>query len=44
MFELIKKYYKMGIYTDANLDTYVKSRAITAEQAEELKTEKRGAV
>ncbi|MEG1204984.1 MAG: XkdX family protein [Angelakisella sp.] len=37
MYDLIKKYYKMGIYTDADLDMYVKSGTITQAQADEIK-------
>lgn len=37
MFELIKKYYKMGIYGEAQLALFVKSGTITAEQAQQVR-------
>ena len=37
MFELVKKYYKMGIYADQDLETFVAAGQITPEQADEIK-------
>lgn len=37
MFDLIKKYYRMGIYTDQDLETFVAAGQITQEQAEIIK-------
>lgn len=37
MFELIKKYYRMGIYTDRDLETFVTAEQITPEQAAEIR-------
>ena len=37
MFELIKKYYRMGIYTDGDLETFVAAGQLTREQADEIK-------
>ena len=37
MFELIKKYYRMGIYTDKDLETFVAAGQLTREQAEAIK-------
>lgn len=37
MFKLIAKYYRMAIYTDADIDMYVQCGAITEAQAEEIK-------
>lgn len=34
---LIKMYYRMGIYSDADLDTFVKAGYITEAEAEKLK-------
>lgn len=39
-FEKIKTYYQKGIYTDANLETFVRSGMITEEQANEIKSTK----
>ena len=33
---LIKMYYRMGIYTDEDLDAFVNSRDITAEEKTEI--------
>lgn len=37
MFELIQKYYRMGIYTDKDLETFVAAGQLTREQAETIK-------
>lgn len=37
MFELIKKYYHMGIYTNQDLETFVAAGQITKEQADEIR-------
>ena len=37
MFELVKKYYKMGIYADQDLETFVAAGQLTQEQAETIK-------
>ncbi|MEG0944711.1 MAG: XkdX family protein [Angelakisella sp.] len=37
MFKLIAKYYRMGIYTDADIDMYVQCGTITQAQADEIK-------
>lgn len=37
MFELIKKYYRMGIYTDKDLETFVAAGQLIREQAETIK-------
>ena len=37
MFELIKKYYRMGIYTDKDLETFVGAGQLTREQADEIR-------
>ena len=37
MFELIKKYYRMGIYTDQDLETFVAAGQLAREQAETIK-------
>ena len=37
MFELIKKYYRMGIYTGKDLETYVGGGQLTREQADEIR-------
>jgi len=37
MFKLIAKYYRMGIYTDADVELYMQSGTITQAQAEEIK-------
>ncbi len=34
---LIKMYYRMGIYSDADLDTFVEAGYISEEEAKELK-------
>ena len=34
---LIKMYYRMGIYSDADLDTFVKAGYITEAEAKEMK-------
>ena len=39
MFELIKKYYRMGIYTDKDLETFVAAGQLTREQADEIREE-----
>lgn len=36
----IKKYYQKGIYTDAQLETFIKAGMITEEQADEIKSSK----
>ena len=36
MFELLKKYYRMGLYKAADLDKFVQNGAITQVQAEEI--------
>ena len=33
---LIKRYYRMGIYTDTDLDTFVNAGYITAEEKNEI--------
>ena len=33
---LIKRYYRMGIYTDKDLDTFVDAQYITAEEKTEI--------
>ncbi|WP_083389931.1 XkdX family protein [Angelakisella massiliensis] len=40
MFELIKKYYRMGIYTDKDLETFVGAGQLTREQADEIREAK----
>ena len=40
MFELIKKYYRMGIYTDKDLETFVGAGQVTREQADEIREAK----
>ena len=40
MFELIKKYYRMGIYTDKDLETFVGAEQLTREQADEIREAK----
>lgn len=37
MFELIRKYFRMGIYTEQDLSNFVTTGQITPEQAEEIK-------
>lgn len=37
MFELIKKYYRMGIYSDADVDMFARCKEITDTQAAEIK-------
>lgn len=37
MFELIRKYYHMGIYNDKDLETFVAAGQITQEQAKTIK-------
>lgn len=39
MFELIQKYYRMGIYTDQDLETFVAAEQLTREQADEIRKE-----
>lgn len=36
MFEIVKDYYNKGIYTDANVATFVRAGKITAEQYEQI--------
>ena len=36
MFEIVRDYYNKGIYTDANVATFVKAGKITAEQYEQI--------
>ena len=40
MFELIKKYYRMGIYTDKDLETFVEAGHLTREQAKTIQVAK----
>lgn len=40
MFELIKKYYRMGIYTASELDLFVQNGTLTVEQAQEISAQK----
>ena len=35
-YELIKKYYMMGLYTESDLDLFVQVSWITAEQKQEI--------
>lgn len=35
-YELIKKYYMMGLYTESNLDLFVQVSWITEEQKQEI--------
>ncbi|MEG0852338.1 MAG: XkdX family protein [Angelakisella sp.] len=37
MFKLIAKYYRMGIYTNTDVDMYVQCGTITQAQGEEIK-------
>lgn len=37
---LIKRYYQRGLYTDANLETFVKAGYITEAEMKEIQTEK----
>ena len=39
---LIKRYYQKGLYTDANLDTFVKAGFITEAEMQEIKEEYHG--
>ena len=39
---LIKRYYKKGLYTDANLDTFVRAGFITEAEMREIKEEHHG--
>lgn len=39
-YETIKQYYKEGLYTEAQLDTFVKAGMITNDQAQEIKASK----
>ena len=36
MYDIVKDYYNKGIYTDANVATFVKAGKITAEQYEQI--------
>ena len=36
MYKWIKKFYLMGLYTDKNLDVFVRSGDITEEQKQEI--------
>ena len=36
MYDIVKYYYNKGIYTDANVATFVKAGKITAEQYEQI--------
>ena len=36
MYKYIKEYYLLGLYTESNLDVFVKARWITEEQKEEI--------
>ena len=36
MYKWIKKFYLMGLYTDENLDVFVRSGDITEEQKQEI--------
>lgn len=36
---LIKQYYQKGLYTDANLETFVKAGFITAAEMKEIQEE-----
>ena len=36
MYDIVKDYYNKGIYTDANVATFVKAGKITAEQSEQI--------
>lgn len=36
MYEKIKRYYDMGVYTKANLDTFLKAKYITKKQYNEI--------
>ena len=40
-YELIKRYYMMGLYTESDLDLFVQVSWITAEQKQEIKMENR---
>lgn len=37
MYELIKKYYELGIYNDSDIDMFVLAENITKEQGDEIK-------
>ncbi len=37
MYDIIKKYYDMGLYTDEDLETFVEAGYITQEQADEIR-------
>ena len=39
---LIKKYYQKSLYTDANLETFVKAGFITEAEMQEIKEEHHG--
>ena len=36
MYDIVRDYYNKGIYTDANVATFVKAGKITAEQYEQI--------
>ena len=36
MYDIVRDYYNTGIYTDANVATFVKAGKITAEQYEQI--------
>ena len=36
MYKWVKKFYLMGLYTDVNLDVFVRSGDITEEQKQEI--------
>lgn len=39
MAKMIEMYYKQGLYTDADLDVFVKAGFITVEESEKMKEE-----
>lgn len=41
MYELIRKYYLMGIYSDSDLDLFKNGKLITEEQFQEIKEAKK---
>lgn len=42
MAKMIEVYYRQGLYTDADLDVFVKAGFITSEESENMKEEKSG--
>ncbi|MGR3742106.1 XkdX family protein [Companilactobacillus sp. DQM5] len=40
MFEYIKSYFEMGLYSESDLDTFVSSGMITEEEKQEILKEK----